>query len=196
MKLDLITTGSAGQGIVSLASVLARAAVEEGFDANYTARSGVAQLDGSVTAHVRIGSPSGHSPKIMLGSADAVLALDLLEALRVRPWLSKGAVALIDTLGHPPIAVRAALGSYPTQKEVEEAYSPEKVYWVPATEIALGLGSPALAGASMLGALNALIPTVERDHLVLTLRESYPQAADLEVEAFFAGYEHISGKDH
>jgi indolepyruvate ferredoxin oxidoreductase beta subunit len=196
MKLDVIAAGSAGQGVVTVASILARAAIREGFDAHYTAHSGISQLEGSVTAHIRIGTPSGASPKIMRKGADAILALDLLEALRIQPWLGEGKIAIIDTLGHPPVAVRASEGRYPTREEVEKAYAYAAVHWIPATETALALGAVALAGAVMLGALAALVPTVERDHLVLTLRDHYPSVADLEVEAFFAGYRHVSGEDH
>jgi hypothetical protein len=47
----------------------------------------------------------------------------------------------------------------------------------------------------MLGALAGFSRVVDRDHLVVCLREEIPHLADLEVEAFFEGYRFVTGTD-
>lgn len=196
MRLDVVAAGCAGQGVTSLSHVLARAAMAEGFEVSYMAHSGVSQLEGPVMAHVRIGTPAGPSPKVRLKGADAVVALDHLEALRASPWLKPGGIALVDDEGYQPVAARGDEGAYPTIASVREALDDAELHFIPATKVAREMGSAALAGSVMLGALNALRPTVERDDLVRTLRESFPKLADENVEAFFTGYKLISGQDH
>ena len=87
---DVIFAGSAGQGVLTAVKVFTHAAVRGGLDAHFTAHSGISQLDGPVIAHARIGNPAGPSPKIRRGAADLVVALDRLEAIRVRHYLAPG----------------------------------------------------------------------------------------------------------
>jgi indolepyruvate ferredoxin oxidoreductase beta subunit len=195
MKLDIVICGSAGQGILTLANVIVRAAGREGFDAHFSAHSGIAQLEGPVAAHVRVGTPCGASLKIPHGKADIIVALDRLEALRARPFVAPGKPVLIDETGVPPVGARIGRGRYPERAEVEQAFFQNSVRWVPARDMAKAIGPYRLTAAVMLGALSALAPTVDRDHLVMSLREALPSLADAEAEAFFAGYTFITGKD-
>ncbi len=193
MKLDLIIAGSAGQGVITMSGILTRAAVSEGYDAHYYSQSGIAQLEVPVTSHVRIGSPTaGPSPKIPRGKADFIAAMDQLEAMRVCDYLVDGGTAIIDKTGSIPVGARSGRFHYPTKEEVEKVFDGRSIIWVPASEISRELGTPVLAGAVILGALSALSEIVERDNIVLSLRETMPTLADEEAEAFYAGFDFIS----
>ena len=196
MKLDLLISGNAGQGVVTLARIVTRAALDEGFDAHFMSHSGIAQLDGSVMAHVRVGSPAGPSPRIPRGSADAVIGLDRLEALRAQPYLASGGTAFISDYLLRPMDARSGEGKYPELADVEAAYAPQRIIWVPAAEVVEEVGHRAIGGAVCLGAMCAALPVVDRDHIIERLRREVPdEIADAEVEAFFRGYSFFTGHD-
>ncbi|MBE0618789.1 MAG: hypothetical protein IH608_12840, partial [Proteobacteria bacterium] len=76
-----------------------------------------------------------------------------------------------------------------------EAFGQERILWIPAPELARRHGPPALVSAVMLGALAGRSRVVERDHLVMCLREMAPNLANAEAEAFFEGYRFVTGRD-
>jgi len=195
MKLDAVVCGAAGQGVLTLSKVLTKAALSEGFEAKCVAWFGIAKTEGPVWAHVRLGTPVGPSPKIRRKSAGAMVALDRLEAMKHAHYLARGALVLLDETGMPPVYSSCGDKGYPSPEDAAEVFSGMELNLIPAQEIAAAVGSIKLCGAVMLGALCALRPLVDRDQLVLALREEEPQQADLEAEAFFAGYSFITGKE-
>lgn len=195
MKLDIVVSGVGGQGAVTLATVLAKAAVREGYDARFLAQSGLAQLGSPVFVHVRIGLPAGPSPKIPLGRAMLAVGLERLEALRLAPYLAPGAEALLSLEAVLPYHARFRDGAYPEPAAVEEAFSGAKVRWLPAGELARRHGPALRPSAVLLGAIAGLTQVVDRDNLVVCLREEEPKYGDAEVEAFFEGYRYVTGED-
>ncbi|HSH70108.1 MAG TPA: 2-oxoacid:acceptor oxidoreductase family protein [Deferrisomatales bacterium] len=196
MRLDVVVAGVGGQGVVSLARLLVEAAVREGFDGHLLAQSGLAQLGSPVIAHTRIGSPAKPSPKIPLGAAHLVVGLERLEALRLAPYLAPDGHALLSEEPVRPYEARFHKERYPEIGEVDAAFGARVTTWIPAHRLARELGPPGLVSAVMLGALAGATPVIERDNLVLCLRETRPEWADVEVEAFFAGYRFVTGLDH
>jgi len=84
LKLDLIIAGIGGQGINSLAKVLAQLLLETGYYCQFTVHKGGAQSLGSVFAEIRISEQSltvlGQG--IPRGELDILVALEPWEALR------------------------------------------------------------------------------------------------------------------
>ncbi len=195
MRLNLVIAGVGGQGVVTLASVLVRAAVVEGYDARFLAQSGLSQIGAPVFAHVRVGSPAGPSPKVPRGEAHVAIGLERLEALRLAPYLRPGGTALLSDEAVRPYEARFTPGRYPGRDDVEQAFPGARIRWIPAWDIALRHGPPALVCAVMLGALAGVSSMVERDNLVRSLREAKPALADAEVEAFFDGFEAVTGRE-
>ncbi len=195
MRLDLVVAGVGGQGVITLATVVVRAALREGYQAHYLAQSGLSQLGAPVFAHVRVGTPAGPSPKIPLGGADTVVGLERLEALRLVPYLRRGGTAILSDEPVRPYEARFRPHRYPARQDVEQAFTGARVVWVPALDLARRHGPPALVSAVMLGALAGTTGVVEREHLVACLREERPLLADAEVEAFFEGFRAVTGRD-
>lgn len=84
MKLNLIIAGIGGQGINSLARVLAEFLLRSGYHCQFTVHKGGAQSLGSVYAEIRI-SDQKHSilgQGIPQGELDLLIALEPWEALR------------------------------------------------------------------------------------------------------------------
>lgn len=79
---NLILTGYGGQGVITMAEILAKAAVYQGYDVRQAEVHGLAQRGGALECHLRFGKEV-LSPLVPRAEADLIISLDLLEALRI-----------------------------------------------------------------------------------------------------------------
>ena len=96
VKTDIVLAGVGGQGILTIAAVLGRAALEEGLYVKQAEVHGMAQRGRAVQSHFRISSTPIHSDIIPKGSAEVILSLEPMEALRYLPWLKKGGWVVVN----------------------------------------------------------------------------------------------------
>lgn len=89
MKLDIILSGVGGQGILSIAAVVGEAALQEGLHIKQAEVHGMSQRGGDVQSNLRIASDPICSDLIPRASADLILSLEPMEALRYIPYLSQ-----------------------------------------------------------------------------------------------------------
>jgi indolepyruvate ferredoxin oxidoreductase beta subunit len=87
MKQDIILAGVGGQGIISIAYVIASAALEEGLELKQAEVHGMSQRGGAVQSHLRLSQEHIWSDLIPRGEADLVLSVEPLEALRYLDYL-------------------------------------------------------------------------------------------------------------
>jgi len=85
MSFNLIITGYGGQGILTLADIIAKAAILQGHDVKEAELHGLAQRGGSLNCHVRFGKKI-NSPLVTQGGADLIISLEAVEALRACYW--------------------------------------------------------------------------------------------------------------
>ncbi|MDC7240972.1 MAG: indolepyruvate oxidoreductase subunit beta [Spirochaetales bacterium] len=97
MKYDIILSGVGGQGVLSLAAVIATAAAKAGYRVRQSEVHGMAQRGGAVMAHMRIADGEIYSDLIGQGTADMVLSMEPLESLRYLKWLSPEGVVVTST---------------------------------------------------------------------------------------------------
>ena len=88
MKQDIILSGVGGQGIVSIASVIGLAALEENLHIKQSEVHGMSQRGGAVMSHLRFSSRPIASDLIPAGGADMILSVEPMESLRYLPYLS------------------------------------------------------------------------------------------------------------
>ena len=88
MKRDIILSGVGGQGILSIAAVIGRAALEDGLHIKQAEVHGMSQRGGDVQSNLRISSDPIASDLIPKGRADIIISLEPMEALRYLPYLS------------------------------------------------------------------------------------------------------------
>ena len=94
---NMVVAGYGGQGVLTLAKILARAAFMAGFDVKQAELHGLSQRGGSLTCHIRFGEEV-YSPLVCAGGADLIIALEAAEALRACKFASPGkTVALTNT---------------------------------------------------------------------------------------------------
>jgi indolepyruvate ferredoxin oxidoreductase beta subunit len=87
MKQDIILAGVGGQGIISIAFVIASAALEEGLEVKQAEVHGMSQRGGAVQSHLRLSSERIWSDLVPRGEADLILSVEPLEALRYLDFL-------------------------------------------------------------------------------------------------------------
>jgi len=95
-EFNIIIAGYGGQGILTLAEIISRAAFLHGFEVRETELHGLAQRGGSLNCHVRFGKKI-YSPLVMKGDADLIIALEAIEALKSCYWASEKTTFLINS---------------------------------------------------------------------------------------------------
>lgn len=137
-EFNLIVAGVGGQGALTLATIIAEAAMKEGYDVRTTELHGLAQRGGSIPIHIRFGEKM-YTPLVLEGEADLIIALEPLEALRTTYFGSKNhnTVFLIDNYKIPPITVSAFGEKYPSMNEIANSIKlfSSKVIIINASEI-------------------------------------------------------------
>ena len=88
MKKDIILAGVGGQGIISIASIIGYAALEQGMFLKQSEVHGMSQRGGDVMSNLRISHNPLASDLIPFGQADMIISIEPLESLRYLPYLS------------------------------------------------------------------------------------------------------------
>lgn len=89
MKTDIILCGVGGQGILSIATIIGEAAMNENLYIKQAEVHGMSQRGGDVQSNLRISSDPINSDLIAKGSADVIISMEPMEALRYLPYLNK-----------------------------------------------------------------------------------------------------------
>jgi indolepyruvate ferredoxin oxidoreductase beta subunit len=176
MKYDIVLCGVGGQGVLSLAAIVAEAAVAEGFRVRQSEVHGMAQRGGAVLAHLRISDAEIHSDLIPGGGADMILSMEPLECLRYTDLLSPQGVcvtakeAVINIPAYPDInAIYAAIESFPR-------YS-----LIPALELAKKAGGSRSVNMVLVGAASKYLP-LKPESLENAIKERFASRGEATVQ--------------
>ena len=155
MKFDILLCGVGGQGVLSLAAIVAQAAVSEGRYVKQSEVHGMAQRGGAVSAHLRIGDQPIASDLIASGDADMILSMEPLEALRYREFLNP-ASGVVVTTREPFINI----DDYPDPQSIYErlAVVYPRLFLADATALAKQAGNPKATNMVLVGAAAASLP--------------------------------------
>ncbi len=186
---NILVVGIGGQGVMTAAEMLARAALAQGFDVKKTEVAGMAQRGGVVSSHVRFGAKV-YSPQIEPGEADLLIGFEAAEALRWLPHLRPTGVAMVNTLRIAPPVVSTGLYPYPADPIGELVATGIEVHAFDAGAIAEELGNSKLVNTIMLGAISDHLPfpaEVLKICIVEGFRAYKPKLAEVNAQAFEAG---------
>ncbi|MGC8812199.1 MAG: indolepyruvate oxidoreductase subunit beta [Candidatus Aenigmatarchaeota archaeon] len=178
-EFNLVAAGIGGQGSLTLALIIAEAALQEGYDVKTSELHGLSQRGGVVPCHVRFGKKI-NSPNVRIGKADLIIALEPLEALRACVYGSKGrTIFLIDSERIVPISSSALGETYPSNEEIKKILSnfSSKVFFVDASKtLKKEFGSATGSNVFMLGVASCsnLIP-LKRESLFEGIRRVIPE---------------------
>jgi len=150
----ILVTGIGGTGVVTIGALLGMAAHLEGKGCSVLDMTGLAQKNGAVVSHVRIGETPEriHATRIAAGEADFVLACDILTGVGYEPLakMQRGRTkALVNTALVMPASftrdpdVRFPLGSM--EREIEDAVGTGDAEFLDATKLATSLMGDSIA---------------------------------------------------
>jgi indolepyruvate ferredoxin oxidoreductase beta subunit len=97
MTFDIVLAGVGGQGVLSLAAIVAWSALKEGLRVKQSEVHGMAQRGGAVVAHLRLADREIMSDLIPEGRAALILGLEPLESLRYLRYLSPTGTVITAT---------------------------------------------------------------------------------------------------
>jgi len=154
-KFDIIFAGVGGQGVLTIAGIVARAALLEGYDVKAAELHGLAMRFGAVETHLRFGTKI-FSPLVKTGEADLVISLEPVEAVRASVYANKKTSYVFDTKDQAPIGSHLEKKPYPSMDEIVSTlkkFSPQgKVVKMDASDIAKkNYGSVVAANTLILG---------------------------------------------
>ena len=189
--VDIIICGVGGQGVLTLAEVLGTAAMMRGLDVRVSEIHGMAQRGGSVICHVRAREGQVHAPTVMDGCADALVALEMSEALRAMRFVGPRTLALVSTRAIRPVMVSLGMATYPSREAVEDALrrAGARVVFIDALGLALRAGDARAQNMVMAGALSATgVFPADREAILEAIRTLLPaRYVEVNVRAFELG---------
>jgi indolepyruvate ferredoxin oxidoreductase, beta subunit len=153
MTYDIVLSGVGGQGVLSIAAIIAGAAMSEGLKVRQSEVHGMAQRGGAVSAHLRISDAPISCDLIPSGGADMILSMEPVESLRYLSFLKPEGVIVtaaepfVNIPDYPELApILAAIGSLPRSRAVAAA------------ELARSAGSIRSVNMVIVGAASSFIP--------------------------------------
>jgi len=178
MKTDIILCGVGGQGILSIATVIGEAAMHENLYIKQAEVHGMSQRGGDVQSNLRISSDPINSDLIALGSADVIISMEPMEALRYLPYLNKE-TGWIITSSKPFVNIP----NYPEMETVlADLKAVKNVVVLDIEQLAKDNGVPRSANVILLGAAQHALG-IEYDKLEGALRRVFARKGDAVVEA-------------
>ncbi len=193
---NFFLVGVGGQGTLLASDVLALVGIKVGYDVKKSEIHGMAQRGGSVTSQVRW-AEKVYSPLVSRGEADYYLAFERLEGLRYIEYLRLGGVAIINDYKIPPVSVNVGADEYPDEERTQRILREvtERVYFVPAMQIAEAVGNARTNNVVLLGALSSFLDVPPESWLEV-ISERVPQRyIEINRQAFLRGRQAIKIAD-
>ena len=157
MKKDIILAGVGGQGILSIATVIGEAALNEGLYLKQAEVHGMSQRGGDVQSNLRLSSDPIMSDLIAKGDADIIISLEPMEALRyisyLKPegWIVTSSIPFVNVPNYPEL-----------ESVLERVKAIKNHVLLDVDALAKAAGAPAQAANMVL--LGAAIPMLGIDH--------------------------------
>lgn len=177
MKTDIILCGVGGQGILSIATIIGEAAMNENLYIKQAEVHGMSQRGGDVQSNLRISSNPIASDLIPLGGADVIISMEPMEALRYLPYLNKegwiitSSVPFVNIPNYPDIEnIKAELNKLP------------HVVTIDIEQLAKDNGIPRSANVILLGAAQKALG-IEYNKLEAAIRRVFARKGEAVVDA-------------
>jgi len=185
MKCDIVLAGVGGQGILTIAAIIGKVAVEQGIHVKQSEIHGMSQRGGSVFSHLRLSSEPIDADQITEGSADIVISMEPMEAMRYRRSLSPEGVMIVNST---PVV---NIPNYPEYEALlAEIKALPKHLLFDGDAIAKGLGNARSVNIVLLGAISNYIPLepqLFREAVSSRFAKKGEAVVQLNLQAFEAG---------
>lgn len=185
MKSDIILAGVGGQGILSVATILGVAALNQGLNIKQAEVHGMSQRGGDVQSDLRISSGRIASDLIPSGKANLIVSLEPMEALRYVHRLSCDGWIVTSTTPFVNIP------NYPEEQKIaDELKAVGNVVAFDMDAKAKQIASPRSSNMVLLGAASPFIdmPAEEIEAAITKVFASKGESiVDSNIKAFRAG---------
>lgn len=152
MKCDIVLAGVGGQGILSIATVIGKAAVDSNLYLKQAETHGMSQRGGAVQSYLRLSDQPIFSDLIPSGEAQLILSVEPLESLRYLKFLSAEGYVITNTTPFVNIP------DYPDIAEVMQHLKElPRVVAIDAEGVAKSAGNTKSSNMVMLGAASPFI---------------------------------------
>lgn len=185
MICNMILCGVGGQGVLSLAAIIAKASLSAHLNVRQSEVHGMSQRGGEVSSHLRIGDEEIVGDLVPSGTADLIISMEPMESLRYLNYLKPNGIVI--TASEPV----KNISNYP---DVNAVYA--KITEIPgsicleAESLAEAAGSRRASNMVLIGAASSFLP-LETDGLQNAIRETFASKGESIVEtnlkAFDAG---------
>ena len=177
MKTDIILCGVGGQGILSIATIIGEAALNENLYIKQAEVHGMSQRGGDVQSNLRISSDPIYSDLIGKGQADVIISMEPMEALRYLPFLNEN--GWIITSSAPFVNIP----NYPEMDVIKADLAKVKnVIVIDIEQLAKDNGVPRSANVILLGAAQKALG-IEYDKLEAAIRRVFGRKGEAIVDA-------------
>lgn len=167
MKYDVILSGVGGQGVLSVAALIASAALRDGLHMKQSEVHGMAQRGGAVVCHLRLSDEPIWSDLIPRGRADLIIAMEPIESLRHIDWLAPEGTLITATRPVDNIP-----GFTDVRAIVDTINGLERAIVVDTDALARQAGSVKAANVVLVGAAAHLLPISEAS-ILAEIRERF-----------------------
>ncbi|MHA3964708.1 MAG: indolepyruvate oxidoreductase subunit beta [Candidatus Thorarchaeota archaeon SMTZ1-45] len=175
--INIAITGVGGQGVLTLAEILAKAALHCSLNVRVGEIHGMAQRGGHVVCTVRIGE-NAKGPIVDPGSAHLLVGFEPIETLREIQLIRQGGCVLMSSHVQYPVAVSMGQADYLDHDEIIKSMNKytDKIIEFDALELAAKAGSTRALNMVMLGAIigTGLTPITEKVAIDV-VREAFPK---------------------
>ncbi|MCR4809210.1 MAG: indolepyruvate oxidoreductase subunit beta [Prevotella sp.] len=177
MKVDIILCGVGGQGILSIATIIGEAAMNENLYIKQAEVHGMSQRGGDVQSNLRISSAPIHSDLIAKGGADVIISMEPMEALRYLPFLKKDGWVITNS------APFVNIPNYPDMEVIKADLAKlPHVVSIDIEQMAKDNGVPRSANVILLGAAQKALG-LEYGKLEAAIARVFARKGDAVVEA-------------
>ena len=177
MKKDIILAGVGGQGILTIATIIGDAAATAGVNLKQAEVHGMSQRGGDVQSNLRLSIETIHSDLIKQGSADMIISMEPMEALRYLPYLSKEGVVVTSSNAFKNIP------NYPEEETLmAELNALPKVAILPIEDFAKQNSMPKSANVVLLGMAAKYIEILSPEQLRESIKRVFASKGESVVE--------------
>ena len=192
--VNIAISGVGGQGVLTLAEILARAALAEGLNVRVGEIHGMAQRGGHVVCTVKIGDEA-RGPVIDAGAADLLVGFEPVETLREIHLVKKDGCVLMSSHIQYPVAVSMGKAKYPDHEDIITSIQKftDKIIEIDAQKIAIEAGSPRSLNMVMFGGIigTGIVP-ISKDSAIQAIREAFPKKFEkINITAAEVGLEQV-----
>lgn len=175
--INVVISGVGGQGVLTLAEILAKAVLSESHNVRVGEIHGMAQRGGHVICTVRIGE-NAYGPIVDAGTANLLVGFEPVETLREIQLVASGGLVLMSSHVQYPVAVSMGQSEYPEYEKIIKTMKTfsDRLVEFDAMKLAIEAGSSRSLNMVMFGGIIATgIVPISEEAALDTIREAFPK---------------------